>query len=389
DSPHAWRIVIAGFIATSTLFGAVYSFGDFFKPIATEFGANHESMSTIFSVTAFLYFVLGPITGHLADRLGPRAVVATGAILMGLGLVSTALIESVWAAYFTYGLGVGCGVAFCYVPLIAATSGWFLKRRNTALGIAVSGIGAGTLAVPPVAAVLIEHFGWRGAYAIMGVAVALILLGCALLAEPPPVELEAAAPRLRETLRAPDFVLLYFAGMLWTVATAVPFVFLTPYAQGQGIGPVRASTLLGFIGLASTSGRLGLGALADRLGIVRLYQGCILTLGLSYLIWLDSHSYTGLALFAIAMGASYGGAVTLTPAVLAELFGTQGLGLTLGMLYTGSALGTLLGPPVCGAIVDRSGSYWYAIAFTGATALVAVMILLPLGRLRPIASTAA
>ena len=68
DSPHAWRIVAAGFIATFTLFGVVYSFGAFFKPMATEFGASREAISAVFSITAFLYFLLGPVTGHLADR---------------------------------------------------------------------------------------------------------------------------------------------------------------------------------------------------------------------------------------------------------------------------------------------------------------------------------
>jgi MFS family permease len=379
DSPHAWRIVVAGFLATFTLFGAVYSFGAFFRPMAAEFGANREATSAVFSITAFIYFLLGPATGRLSDRFGPRPVVAAGAISMGLGLIMTAFIGHLWAGYLTYGLGVGIGVACCYVPLVAAIGGWFLKRRNTALGIAVSGIGAGTLTVAPLAAELIKHYGWRDAYIIMGIGAATVLLACAYIAEPPPVELTSPPPRLGGTLMAPNFLVLYGASILWSIATAVPFVFLVPYAQGQGIAPVSAATLVGFIGFASTAGRLGLGALADRMGIIRLYQICVLALSLSYGIWLGAHSFATLALFALAMGASYGGAVTLTPAVLAELFGTSGLGTTLGVLYTSSAIGTLLGPPLCGAIVDRTGSYGFAIGLTLAATLAAFFILLPLG----------
>jgi MFS-type transporter involved in bile tolerance (Atg22 family) len=80
------------------------------------------------------------------------------------------------------------------------------------------------------------------------------------------------------------------------------------------------------------------------------------------------------------MGLSYGGAVTLTPAVVAQLFGTQGLGVTLGTLYTSSAFGTLMGPPLCGAIVDRTGSYTVAISFTGAVTVAGFLILLRLAR---------
>ena len=87
------------------------------------------------------------------------------------------------------------------------------------------------------------------------------------------------------------------------------------------------------------------------------YRYCILALGICFSLWLDGKSYGMLVAFALTMGASYGGAVALTPAVVAELFGTRGLGVILGTIYTGSAIGTLLGPPFCGALIDRTGSY--------------------------------
>ena len=389
DSPHAWRLVVAGFLSTFTLFGIVYSFGAFFRPMAAEFGANREEISGVFSITAFIYFMLGPITGHMADRFGPRVVLTIGAVAMGTGLVTTARVHQLWAAYIAYGAGVGIAVACCYVPVVSAVSGWFLKRRNTALGIAVSGIGAGTLAIAPFAAELIRRLGWRMAYIVLGVAGTALLLACAYLAEPPPVEAEAPRRKLGHTLRKQDFVLLYVAAMLWSIATAVPFVFLTPYAQGRGIGQVAAAALVGVIGLASTAGRLGLGALADRMGILRLYRVCILALGLSYAIWWASESWAGLALFALAMGVSYGGAVTLTPAVVAELFGTQGLGATLGALYTSSAIATLAGPPLCGAIIDRTGSYQFAILLTLISTVASFFVLLPVGMVRTVPAEAA
>jgi MFS family permease len=359
----------------------VYSFGAFFRPMASEFKADREATSAIFSITAFFYFLLGPITGHLSDRLGPRLILIFGAIAMAIGLIATAFISSLAMAYVTYGAGVGIGVACCYVPIVAAISGWFLKRRNTALGIAVSGIGAGTLVVPPLAADLIAHFGWRDAYTAMGVVAAAVLLMCAAITAAPPQHPDTPPMRLSTSLLSRDFLLLYGAGALWTIATAIPFVFLTPYAESHGIGQISAAALVSFIGFASTAGRLGLGVLADRLGIIRLYRLSILTLGLSFVLWLIAgRSYILLAGFALAMGVSYGGAVTLSPAVVAELLGTQGLGVMLGMLYTSSAFGTLLGPPLCGAMIDYTGDYHAAIGFTGAATVAAFFILLPLGR---------
>lgn len=378
DSPHAWRMVAAGFLATFTLFGVVYSFGAFFKPIAAQFGANRSATSAIFSITSCISFLLGPFTGHLADRFGPRRIAAIGAVTIGVGLAATSQISHLWAAYITYGLGVGIAIACCYVPLIAAVSGWFLKRRNMALGVTVSGIGVGTLVTAPVAAELIRRLGWREAYMVLAVIATALLFVCVWLIEAPPIELDASEFSVRRILRTRQFKLMYAACTLWTVATAMPFVFLPAYAQGVGIKAVAAAALVGFIGFASTAGRLGLGPLADRFGLMVTYRYCILVLGLCFTMWLYGKSYGMLVAFALVMGASYGGAVALTPAVVAELFGTRGLGVVLGSLYTGCAIGTLLGPPFCGALIDRTGSYRLAILFTLAVTVVSYVILLPL-----------
>jgi MFS family permease len=378
DSPHAWRMVGAGFIAAFTLFGVVYSFGAFFQPIAAQFGANRSATSAIFSITSCISFMLGPFTGHLADRFGPRRIAVIGAISIGIGLGTTSLINHLWVAYVTYGVGVGIAIACCYVPLIAAVSGWFLKRRNTALGITASGIGVGTLVTAPLAAELIHRLGWREAYVVIGVVASALLFVCAYLIEAPPIELDAPEFSVRRIARTRQFKLMYGACMLWTVATAMPFVFLPAYAQGIGIKAVAAAALVGFIGFASTAGRLGLGPIADRFGLIVTYRYCILALGICFSLWLYGNSYAMLVTFALVMGASYGGAVALTPAVVAELFGTRGLGVILGTLYTGSAIGTLLGPPFCGALVDRTGSYQWAIVFTMAVTIASYVILLPL-----------
>ena len=80
----------------------------------------------------------------------------------------TALIDRIWIGYLTYGIGVGVGAACAYVPTLAAVGGWFVRRRNTALGLAAAGTGCGMLIVPPLAAVLIDNIGWRMADVALG-----------------------------------------------------------------------------------------------------------------------------------------------------------------------------------------------------------------------------
>ncbi|MBF6559964.1 MAG: MFS transporter [Candidatus Binataceae bacterium] len=380
DSPRAWLMAATAFFSCFTIFGVVYSFGAFFKPMAAEFGQSRAHTSAVFSITACIYNLLGLAGGHLADRFGPRPIVITGAFAMGAGLVATSMAGSLWLGCVAYGLGVGVGVACVYVPMLAVVSGWFIKRRTTALGIAVSGVGGGTLVVAPIAAALIVHLGWRESYAILGVASALGLLGCALIIEAPPAHMTpAVAPmHLTAAMRTPEFAMLYAAGVLSSVAIYMPFVYLPDFAHGRGASQVAAAALVGVVGAASVAGRLGIGTIADRAGIIPLYKLSMLILGLSYGLWMVAHSYAALAVFALVMGAAYGAMIALSPAVVAELFGVPGLGALIGALYTSSAISALAGPPLAGFVIDRTGGYTWALALAGATAVAGFLIIVPL-----------
>jgi MFS family permease len=327
-----------------------------------------------------VWCLLGPVTGHLSDRFGPRIVVASGALIMGLGLALTSMIDRLWLGYLTYGLGVGVGVACAYVPMVAVVGGWFLRRRNTALGMAVAGIGFGTVLGAPAAAALIAHLGWRATYVVFAIATTAVLLGCALVVERPPVHVTPSRVRLADALRSPAFGFLYASSVTISIVIFVPLVYLPSFARDHGASEFASAALVGIIGGASVAGRMGLGSLADRAGVVRLYQASFLVLALSYGLWLAAASYPMMVVFAIVMGAGYGGYVALSPAVIAHLFGTQRMGTVLGALYTSGGIGAMAGPPLVGLIIDRTGSYRVAIAAAFAVALISFALLIPLTR---------
>ncbi|MGB8681659.1 MAG: MFS transporter [Candidatus Binatus sp.] len=386
DSPRAWRMVAAAFVAMCAVYGVAYSFGAFFKPMAAEFGADRSATSAVFSITVLIWCCLGPITGHLSDRFGPRIVVATGALFMGLGLALTSVIDRLWLGYLSYGLGVGVGVACAYVPMVAVVGGWFLRRRNTALGIAVAGIGFGTVCGAPIAAALIAHLGWRATYVAFAIATTAILLGCAWIVERPPVHVTPSRVRLADAVRSPAFAFLYASSVTVSTVIFVPLVYLPSFARDRGASEFAGAALVGVIGGASVAGRMGLGSMADRVGVVRLYQASFLVLALSYGLWLIAASYPMMVVFALVMGAGYGGYVALSPAVIAHLFGTQRMGSLLGVLYTSGGIGAMAGPPVVGLIIDRTGSYRVAIAAAFVVALVSFALLIPLTRFEPAAT---
>lgn len=376
DSGRAWVVVAACFASTFVVFGVVYSFGAFFDSMAADFGTGKGATALMFSITTAWYFGGGLVAGKAADRFGPRPVLVVGAASLGVGLLVTSQVPNIWFGYVTYGLGAGTAVACGYVPMVAVVGGWFERRRALALGIAVAGIGFGTLLCAPLASVLIDAYGWRTAYVVFGIGGMLILLAAALGAHRPPVEAGAAPANLRQVIRQRAFIVFYVGALLGSMALFVPFVFIKTYATDQGVDSRLAATLVGLIGAASIAGRLGLGALGARFGSLRLMQASFAMMAASYLLWLVAGGNVILLIaFTIVMGIGYGGFIALSPAVIAVLFGTVGMGAILGAAYTAAGVGGLIGPPIAGEIIDRV-SYDAAIVFAMVLTTLSTVVLL-------------
>ena len=375
DSPRAWGIVAAAFAAMFVAFGIAYSYGAFLDEMREDFGVGRAAGAAFFSLTSLFYFGLGGVSGSAADRFGPRRVLLVGAASLGVGLVITARAGSFGLALAAYGVGVGIGVACAYVPMVALVGAWFERRRTLALGVAVAGIGLGTLIIPPATAALIEEIGWRDSYLVLAAAGAAALVLCALAAaRPPPAAVGAVATSLREAMRDVQYRRLYLATALLGIPLFVPFVYLPSYAEERGIDPVLAAGLVGAIGTASVVGRLALGALAVPLGLLRVFCGCFLAIALSFALWwVAGGSYAILLAFAVVLGVGYGGYVALAPAVVAARFGVERLGALLGVLYTSAAIGSAVGPPAAGAVIDAAG-YGPAIAVSLAIGLAAFVV---------------
>ena len=237
----------AAFLSLVAVFGVAYSFGAVFTSIREEFDVSKSETAFFFSITTFLYFVLGIFTGRLSDRYGPRPVLLVGAAALAGGLIATAAVDNLWLGYITYGTGVGIGVACGYVPMVAAVGGWFEQHRTTALGVAVAGIGVGTLVGSPMAKALTNAHGWRTTYVVMGLSAAALLVVAAIFARRPPASAAGGASRLRDVVSSSSFRLLYLGMLLSSMVLFLPFVFLDDYlsARGSDQGPLLIGGIRG------------------------------------------------------------------------------------------------------------------------------------------------
>lgn len=359
---YAWVVVWATFVCLALIFGVSYSFAAFFESFAGEFHAQRADVSLVFGLSGAVYFSFGAGGGMLSDRFGPRAVTTAGMLLVAAGLLACSFASSMAMVYAAYGVGIGLGIALVYTPSIGCVQPWFSQRRGLAAGLASAGIGAGTVVVPLLATAGIDWLHWRGAMRVMAVGVLLVGVGATWLLRraPTPAATRAARPQgasLREALRDRHFWWLYASVVLAAPGMFIPFAHVSAAARDLGIDDARAVGLVGVIGIGSLIGRFVIGALADRIGRARTLTLMQASAGLSYLLWYAAGGYVPLLVFAVWFGLSYGGIVSLLPALCMDLFGARAVAGIIGTLYTGAAFGNLLGPVVAGAVFDRQGSY--------------------------------
>ena len=353
-------------------FGVAYSFAAFFTSLRDEFDATRSDISLVFALTGFLYFALGAFSGPLADRIGPQRIVLAGMVLIAVGLLAASAAQELWQVYLTYSLCVGVGVGLAYVPAVGAVQRWFIRQRGKASGLAVAGIGAGTLCVPLLSAGSIDALGWRETYLVLACLTVALGVPAAFLIEHSPerrglrpdgdpgggtTATAASGPTLRDAVRSRPFQLLYLASFATSIGIFTPFAHLAPYARDEGFSDGFGALLVGLIGVGSTAGRLVLGSSADKVGR-RLALGLtFLAMGAALAWWLAATQGWSLVAFALLFGVAYGGFVALVPALTADYFGGKSMGAILGWLYTAAAFGALIGPVLAGAVYDARDSY--------------------------------
>ncbi|CAN5295724.1 OFA family MFS transporter [soil metagenome] len=400
EPPYAWVVVWGTFFALAVIFGVSYSFAALFESFSAEFAARRADVAMVFGLSGLIYFLLGAGAGMLADRFGPRVVCCSGMLCIAGGLLATSFAQSMAMVYLAYGAGVGIGIALVYTPSIACVQPWFTQRRGLAAGLASAGIGAGTVVVPLLAARAIAALEWRGALRVMALGVLVTGLAATFSLKRAPSASNASkagvpGATLRQALHTPRFWWMYLATVAAGPVMFIPFAHASAAARDLGITESRAVGLVGLIGVGSVIGRFAIGALADKLGrtfTLALMQG---SMGASFLLWqsagvlsgflspdassgLLAGGYVPLAIFALWFGLSYGGIVSLMPAICMDMFGARAVSSIIGTLYTGAALGNLLGPVIAGAVFDRTHSYapviWGCVALAAVAALASAKV---------------
>lgn len=188
------------------------------------------------SISFGLTFVFSPLSSSLCKRFGCKAVTTLGGILVGVGLLLSSFVNSIFRMYVTYSFLFGLGSSMCYVSSVLVLSGYFSKNLVVANGIGLAGAGVGTISLAPTLSLLLDNYYWRDALRILSAtSLLLVISGLIYYLVPAPMEFSDAKEYKEETKRIDFSFLKNKAYIVWiAVVGLVLFGFYIPYVHLVG-----------------------------------------------------------------------------------------------------------------------------------------------------------
>jgi MFS family permease len=388
ESWRAWIALAVGVLAVSAHSMLHYGISPLMKTITEELSWSRSSYAQAVNFRLLLMMAIVPFAGALADRWGPRAVLTTGAFLVGLGVVSLARMDTL-PVFFASSVLIGPGQAF-----IGSVAGsvlvlrLFRKRQGLAIGILNGGDNLITGMVHSLSALLLLQYGWRGAlgslsvgYFILGVLIWTVLAsdeGRSEAGEESPTG-EAERPAVTRIPWGDKrlwLVILTYIG-IYSFVTSIGFHF-PAFRQDMGSRADEAAWLYSFSTIIGGFGSILIGWISERLTARTTLLGVVLALMLSSIIlWLPvgEGALYGWAFF---YGIANAGGVALLALTLSELFGDAAIGKIMGFAMVFCMGATVVGNWFTAAVFDNFGGYiaaWQAYTVVLACAAIPAFLL--------------
>lgn len=368
---YGWVVVAVGALMTCVGMGAMFSLAVFLQPVAEATGWSRTGVSSAMTLDFLMLGLASFGWGALTDRFGPRIVVLTGALLLGLGLTLASRATSLIEFQLVYGVLVGIAAGAFFAPMIATATGWFERNRSLAVSLVSAGTGVAPMTVSPFARWLISSYDWRTAQLAIGIAAWLLLVPAALLVRRPPAAGAASAQDSRLTalqaFRSPQFVVLALTFFTCCAAHSGPIFHTVSYALVCGLAPMAAVSIYSVEGLSGLGGRLLFGILGDRFGAKPVLISGLVVQALAAGSYLFARDLSEFYAVAVVFGLAYGGVMPLYAVLAREYFGLRIMGTVFGAATMVSCLGMALGPLLGGWIFDTFGGY--SLLYIGAFAL--------------------
>jgi len=389
---YGWVIVGVSFLTLFFSLGTSFSFGVFYVAILKEYGWGRGETAGAFSLALVIHALFAMVTGTLIDRFGPRTLFPIGATFLAMGLAATSRITAIWHLYLFFGVVMAMGInTLAFSPHMSLIPKWFTTKRGLASGLAVSGIGVGTMVMAPFIQLMIDTVGWHSAFLVLaGIVLGVVVPMTALFQRRSPEEVDQFPDGIvpdpggiyaQQPERFPKDTRSSHLSEQWMLETAlctrsfwgmalVNFsagfstnmlvVHQAAHVVDAGYSPSLAASLVGLVGLLRSIGGVSCGFFSDRVGreIGYALGSSSAFAGMLFLLLVrDTTSPWMIYAFVILYGLGSGSSGPINAAATADLFPGNSLGRIMGTFSIGWGLGGALGPYLGGYFYDHMGSY--------------------------------
>jgi MFS transporter, OFA family, oxalate/formate antiporter len=380
---YGWVVLAAGSLGlVMTSPGQTYTVSIFIEHFIQDLNLSRSAVSTLYSLGTLAGGLTLPLWGRQIDQRGARRMVVFIALIFGLALVYMGTVQN----------ALMLGIGFVAIRMLGQGSlglvsqtvmnQWWSRRRGMIVGISGVILSAlGLAAFPNLVYRLIEGFGWRMRYPILG---ALLIFGMAPLGyllyrnrpedyglrpdnealEAEPEDLEPSLPdragpdwTLKEALRTRVFWLLLASLASFTMLGTGQLFHLVSIFEDRGLPPAVAASVFVPLALATAAANLTVGIAIDRLP-VKYFLAAGLTFQALSLLMIQFISSPGSAyVFGLLLGATSGMFHATSAVVWPTFYGRTHLGSIYGFTSAAGVLGAALGPVPFGITRDMLGSY--------------------------------
>lgn len=394
NNSRAWIVAVSGTVINLCL-GVLYAWSVFSRALQAD-GFSVTATSVPYSVAIVVFALFMVPAGIMLDKVGPRLLLLTSGILIGIGMVIAGLFLNVVGLIIGFGIIAGAAMGFGYAAPTPTATRWFKPHmRGTITGIVVSGYGLAPVYVSPLSNYLINSFGVANAFIYLGIFFTILIVLSALVmkappenwqpvgGEPPAPKVDPNADKAAATVVAEkrDYTPgeMVKTGQFWSLWIMYAFASsagLIIIGHVATIAFVQGGLETGFLfaallAVGNAAGRLVSGVVSDKLGRTTTMILVFVLQAINMFAYASYSSGTLLTVGAMVTGATYGAVLALFPATTWDWFGLESAGTNYGLVFTAWGAGGLIGPIIAGQIIDRTGEYNLAYIVSAVLLLIA------------------
>jgi len=396
---YGWWILGASAL-TNGIGGSIHwqGFTVMFLPVAESLGLSRAQTAMAFSLSRAENGIMGPFTGWLVDRYGPRPLMIGGTILVGIGYIMLSRTTSYrdFVLVYIFVISIGASTSFMQATTTALNA-WFVRRRGMVMALNSAAFRVGGAFMVPLLSVVVLKWGWETAALWVGVMMIVLVAPLALFMRRSPEQYgmlpdgdireisESGAKsvsgtktgeedwEVKEAIKTRAFYVLAAGTVLRMSVHGAIFVHLIPILVWKDASPQGAANMVGLLALVSVPLIIFLGWVSDKVSRQKILAGAYVLSGTGLILMNFVDSTVGVFLALLLFAGSEAGSA-LNWALVGDLFGRKKFATIRGILSPMYNAALFVTPVAAGWIFDKTESYEIVLLTGGGLFFAAAIV---------------